>query len=212
MIFAELGLLETLLQAVRIVAAVGGALVGWFLIDPFARIVHRAVSLKPISRKALLPIKVLGAGLLGMLIYFFIPLGGGDGIGWGPGTGGGLGKGAGDLGDAKKAEKDKLAKKDADTKKDDVKKAVAVRVPLEIEIISAKNYQMDGRFYLIKRAAPALSLEQVQAYFDKNHEKIELHIIQTPDSVGTQVGALDKLRDTASHHRIPTLERTLEVK
>jgi hypothetical protein len=208
MILADFNLLETALHAVRFVAGVGGAFVGWFLADPLARLVHRLISLKPIAPKLIFPCKVLGAGLLGMFVYFFIHLGGGGGLGWGPGGGAGFGKGPGTGGTGETKGETKIAKNDADNRKDLTKKAV-LREPLEIEIISAKKYQKDERFYLLKRAPPALTLDEVKTYFDNNHTKIELHILQTEDSVGTQVGALDKLRETANVHRIPTLERTL---
>ncbi len=208
MMFADFNLLETTLHVVRFVAGVGAAFVGWFLSDPLARLAHRLMSFKPIAPRLIFPCKVLGAGLLGMFVYFFLPLGGGGGLGWGPGAGAGFGKGAGTGGDGAKDEK-KLAKNDLEVKKDSSNKNAPQREPLEIEIISAKKYQKDERFYLLKRAPPALSLDEVKSHFDKNHAKIELHIIQTEDSVGTQVGALDKLRESANSHRIPTLERTL---
>ncbi len=209
MMLADFNLLETALHVVRFVAGVGGAFVGWFLSDPLARLLHRALSFKPIAPKLILPCKVLGAGLLGMLVYFFIPLGGGAGLGWGPGAGAGAGKGAGKGGDGTGPD---IAKKKSDTdEKKDINKKPALREPLEIEIISAKKYQKDARFYLLKRASPPLTLDEVKSFFEKNHAKIELHILQTEDSVGTHMGALDKLRESASSHRIPTLERTQGV-
>src|SRR5207244_7010437 len=75
----------------RIAVAAGGALVGYFLSGPVLRALYRLAFQRPIPGW-LLPLGKLGsAALIGLLIFFFLPLGGGDGWGWGPGWGAGAG-------------------------------------------------------------------------------------------------------------------------
>src|SRR5947209_15607769 len=98
-VFAQLGLPEAALAVLRVIAGVGGAFVGWFVSDPLARVTYRLAAGKPIPGWTLPWIKVAGAILVGLLVYFFIPLGGGPGgWGYGPGLGGGPGKGPGEGG------------------------------------------------------------------------------------------------------------------
>jgi hypothetical protein len=95
-LFGQLGLPEAALGVLRVIAAIGGAFVGWLMSDPAARGAYWLAAHKPIPGWSLPWIKLASAAALGLLVYFFIPLGGGPGgWGYGPGTGGGAGQGAG---------------------------------------------------------------------------------------------------------------------
>ena len=195
----DFGLNDKLLEIVRVIATVGGAVVGWFLCDPLTRIIYR-ISFRSATPAALLfMVKAGGALTLSLLIYFFIPLGGGGGPGFGPGLGGGPGKGPGKGGDKVAA--------DGTAKADKTPKSAGTFETVEIEILGGKRFQDDGkdRFYLLKRAEPAVSLDELDDYFKKQESKIQVTAILTKDSgVGSELGGspLDKLRKRAAERKI----------
>ena len=89
-LFAQAGLTDAVFWALRAAAGLGGALVGWFVSDPLTRLLYRAAFAKPPPGWVLPWAKLAGAILVGLLVFFFIPLGGGPGgFGFGPGQGGG---------------------------------------------------------------------------------------------------------------------------
>jgi hypothetical protein len=49
-----------------------------------------------------------------------------------------------------------------------------------------KDFQDDGtdRFFLLRRAKPALSARELEEFFQKNHARIEVTPVLTRDSIG----------------------------
>jgi hypothetical protein len=215
-LLAQFGIGEAALWVVRVIAAVGGAFVGWFVTDPIARIAYRLAAHKPIPGWTLPWLKAGGATLLALLIYFFIPLGGGPG-GWGhgPGLGGGPGKGPGEGGTGK----DTAAVKDGGKKADDTKASTekdktklpgktpetTVRKPVEIEVLGGERVSADERYYLLRPTGKAMSLKEVEAYFKENGAKLELHIVLTEDSPDEGLGIIEDLTRLADRYQIPSL-------
>ncbi len=209
---ADFGLTEGVLFVVRIIAAVGGAVVGWFVFDPLTRLTYRAWYRAPTPGAVLFTTKGSAAALLATLIYVFIPLGGGGGgLGWGPGKGGEPGKGKGDGGDkvvSDGANKDPKTPKDKD--KIDTPKSTGKIETIQIEILGGKRFEDDGkdRFYLIERKKPAVAIDDVDAYFKKNEGKIEVVAVLTKDT-GIELdligSPLDKLRKRAAEYKIKML-------
>jgi len=180
---------------IRIAAAVGGALVGYFLSGPLLRMLYR-LAFQRLVPGWLLPLGKLGsAALIGVLIFFFLPLGGGDGWGWGPGWGTGAGGEGGE-----KAGKSK-GKQTAATDS-------AVREKLEIELLGGKKYAGDERFYLVKRTLPAKTLGELEELLKDKADKLEVHILLTDESesVARSHPAFRRLRDLLQRYRIPTVE------
>lgn len=191
MIFAQglfdLGLSDTLLHLVKIIAAVGGAVVGWFVCDPLTRIGYRLSFKGPTPGSLLLLCKFTGAAALSIAAYILVSIGGGGGFGFGPGPGGLPGKGPGQGGDKGMPSNGvKDAKPGAKDKVDAGKKNAATIEPIEIEIISIKRRaDIDNeRFYLLKRAEPALTAAELEDYFKKNHARIEVTPVRTHESIG----------------------------
>lgn len=180
---------------IRIAAAIGGALVGYFLSGPVLRMLYRLAFQRP-APGWLLPLgKLSSATVIGLLIFFFLPLGGGDGWGWGPGWGTGAGSDGGD-----KAGKSK-GKQAASSEG-------AVREKLEIELLGGKKYAGDERFYLVKRTPPAKTLAEVEELLKDQADKLEVHILLTDESesVARSHPAFRRLRDLLQRYRIPTVE------
>jgi hypothetical protein len=180
---------------IRIAAAIGGALVGYFLSGPVLRMLYRLAFQRPVPAW-LLPLGKLGsAAIIGVLIFFFLPLGGGDGWGWGPGWG--TGAGGDDGGKAGKSKSKQTASTDG-----------AVREKLEIELLGGKKYAGDERFYLVKRTPPAKTLAEVEELLKDHADKVEVHILLTDESesVARSHPAFRRLRELLQRYRIPTVE------
>jgi hypothetical protein len=210
--FVDFGLTENVLQVVRIIAAIGGAVVGWFAFDPLTRLCYRLIYRTPTPVAVLFTSKGCAAAILATLIYVFIPLGGGGGLGWGPGKGGSPGKGPGEGGD--KVVKDGPTK-DGTANVKDKDKTDPIKPPskldqVQIEILGGKRFEDDGkdRFYLIERKKPAVAIDEVDAYFKKQQGKIEVVAVLTKDT-GIELdligSPLDKLRKRAADYKIKVL-------
>jgi hypothetical protein len=206
--FPDFGLPEYLLGIVRIIATIGGAVVGWFLCDPLTRLTYRLLYHAAAPGALLFVMKGIGATTLALLMYFMPFGGGGGGLGWGPGMGGLPGKGPGQGGDkivpiakdAKTAQEEK--------KSDDAKSSQALQ-PIDIEIISGTRFQDDGkdRYFLVDHKDPALSREELDDYLKRNHAKIEVTPVLTKESlgVGRDNSPLSQLLALTKKHAVKTL-------
>ena len=208
-LLAQFGLNEAAFQVLSVIAGVGGAFVGWFVSDPVARITHRLVSGKPIPGWTLPWIKLGSAIVLGLLVYFLIGFGGGPGgWGYGRGLGGGPGLGPGqggkDTGVAVKDSADSKKTPPKDQGKSTDKNTVHKRV--EVEILGGDRYPGGDRYYRLRATGKALTLKEIDAYFEENAGKLELHVIITDDSPAKGLGIREDLFRCASRHRIPSLE------
>jgi hypothetical protein len=181
---------------IRSVVALVGALVGYVLGGIVTRLGYRFTAGRP-APGWLVPIgKVGGAGLLGTLLFWFLPLGGGEGWGWGPGWGMGPADGAGTAaGDGKKKDGDGSGPV-----------TTTVREKLEIELIGGARVKSDGRYYLVKRLEPPQTLAEVEALLKPQADKLEVHLVFTDGSVATSHPAAHRLRDLLRQCEIPTVE------
>ncbi len=209
--FLDHGFSETVLHIVRIIAAVGGAVVGWFGCDPLTRLGYR-LSYKGATPMPLLFVtKSAGAAILSTLIYLYLPLGGGGGLGFGPGQGGTPGKGPGQGGDKGIAATDgKDAKQPAKDKTDVDGKPGKASETIEIEIINVKRFEdvENERFYLLRRKEPPVTLGKVEELFKKNPTKIEVVPILTRDSIGVSQddNPLSQLLELTRKYKVKTLQ------
>jgi hypothetical protein len=216
MIFAQglldFGMSETVLHIIRIIASVGGAIVGWFVCDPLTRLAYRLSFRGTTPGVLLFGAKLTGAAGLALLVYFYLPLGGGGGFGWGPGQGGGPGKGTG-AGSDKPADP---ASKDAKDRtgvtplvKDTTHKGTLES--MEIEIISRDRFidkEKEDRFYLLRGAEPAKSFNELDAYLKENGTKLEVTPVLTRDSIPDNEKAqpLAQLLALTKKYKIKTLQ------
>ena len=179
-----------LFWALRVAAAIGAALVGWFVSGPILRLAYRGLARRPAPNWLMPWARLGGAALCGLLAYFFLPLGGGGGLGWGPGAGGGPGIGPG-TGLTKATPGDEGKQQSTEAAKATVKPLEN----LEIELIGGKRYRGDGRYYLINRREPVVTLEEVEKYLRENaaHLAEYVTIVLAPTSVDAQHGAVLRL-------------------
>src|SRR5689334_18126058 len=95
-LLAAIDITATVFWVVRLAAGFGGALVGWFVTGPVTRLLYRGAFQRPAPGWLVSWARLGGAALVGLLLFYFLPLGGGRGFGWGPGAGSGPGPGRGD--------------------------------------------------------------------------------------------------------------------
>ena len=196
-VLAAIDVVNTLFWLLRVAAAIGGALVGWFGTAPLVRLLYRAAFHRPVPRWLVPWARLVGAGLFGFLIFYYLPLGGGSGLGWGPGPGGGPGAGPGNGSANKDGKGSTDSAKPHATDKNVAPMPKMVLETLEIELIGGKRYKNDGlfRFYLIKRLEPAVSLDEVEDYLKKNKDRLEkdVTVVLTSESVAAQHNAVLRL-------------------
>src|SRR5438552_11875257 len=93
--FFQLSLPPAIIEIIRIIVTVVGAVVGWFVCDPLTRVLYRLSFRGATPGSILIGAKFTGAATASLLIYFLLPLsfGGGSGGLGGPGGSGGPGNG-----------------------------------------------------------------------------------------------------------------------
>ena len=165
---------EWVLWIIRIIATIGGAVVGWFVCDPLTRLFYRVSFRAPTPGGILVSCKLAGGAILAASIYYLMPLvfGGGPGLGLGgAGLGGSAGNGGGN-GDKSGANGDS-AKNITNPPKDKSPGKNPKLESVEVEIIKIKNFAKDGtnRYYLLNGAEPALSLADLRTALEKNKPK-----------------------------------------
>jgi hypothetical protein len=185
--YFDFGLSEGIFFFVRVIATVGGAIVGWFAADPLTRVAYRLSFKGATPTAVLLCSKLTGAATLALLIWFLITLGGGGGgLGWGQGLGGGPGKGPGP-GGSKGAGTDSNTKGNNATNDSNgakTPKAEPQRERVKIEILGGPRFKNDGheRYYLVLgKNEPARSLKELDEYLKKRPPSL-IEIIHTEDT------------------------------
>jgi hypothetical protein len=196
--FLDGGLADYLVWIFRIIAALGGAVIGYLLSGPVVRLLYRGAFHRPAPIGAVFTGKICGAGLLGCLFFFLVGLGGNFGFGpggGGGGTGNGNGDGKGGATADKSGDKRTGDKKDGSSQK--------LRTILDIELLGGKRYKDDGRFFLLNRKEPPLTLKEVEQHFHENKGNLEVRIILTPQSVSEYTNTVKRLRMLADKYELP---------
>lgn len=196
----DLGLSDTLYTFVRLAAALGGLIVGWFVTGPIVRIVGRVATRKAVPSDIVSWSKVMGAMMTAALIYAFFPLGGpgGGGLGKGGGSGDGFGKGKNN---------GKGIGNGGGDKKDGGKDNGGKREPLTIELLGGDNVK-EHRYYLLDRKPPAVAIEEIEKLFQDKRGHFQVTIVLTKDSVGERHNAVLRLQERARKHGQFTLIKT----
>jgi hypothetical protein len=191
---------EGVVFIIRIIATIGGAVVGWFVCDPLTRAAYRLSFRAATPGVFLFCGKAVGGASLALAVWFLMPQGSGGGPGFGPGQGGLPSKGGGDkagAGDPVYDLKDKTVPKD---------KSPQILEPVEIEIIGEKLYKKllnDGkeRWFVIQQKA--ISLDELDDYLKANHGKIEVTPVLKNDSINL---GRQELLDLGKKYNVKTLQ------
>ena len=162
--YAPTGSLEQLL--IRVLAVLGGAAFGAFASGGLTRLLVRSVSTRKAPPWSLRVIRLLGAGVFGLVTALILfgtgGWGGGGGSGWnffgGGGGAEGTGKGSGTPPTAKTPPPEKKEKEAPDPKKPDVLPAAQV---LRVEVLGDARVEGE-RFYRLEGAARLHTLAEVR--------------------------------------------------
>ena len=203
-LFAFISVAPHVFFVIRVIAGIGGAVVGYFLSGPLLRVLWWIAFRRAIPPRLLPWAKSLAGIGLGLLLYFFIPLGGSGGWGFGGPGGGGSGSGDG-AGDGVGPSVEAKSSKSSDAK--GVSNATATRDIVVVELIGGDRYAGEGKYYLLGRKDPPLTLPQVEEALKKNQAKTELHVIFTSEGVGPSHNAAVRLRELAQKLAIPMLQK-----
>lgn len=207
---------ETTFFVLRFLAAMSGAILAWFLVTPFGYLFYRIAFHKPMPHWLSPYVRFLGAGVVGALVFFLIPIGGGGGLGFGPGAGGSPGAGAG-KGSTEETKGKVASSGTADSnpkppvkpeRKVPTEAKKTTREQLDIELLGGAKYKGDQRFYLIGRSEPARTIAEVEDVLKQRQDSVVVHIILTDESVASQHEAVHRLRKVTNLYKIPTVEPT----
>jgi hypothetical protein len=190
----DFGLSELFFLVIKIIAVIGGGLVGWFVTKPVVRLLVKLAFHRETPAPALTVSRILGAILVACIVYKvwnFGPGGGGPGPGPGPG-----GKDKGASRDVKPSD----PKKDQPARDSKPKPAPTEVVPIKLLGGSAVR---DERFYLIKGQEPALPLAKVEEYVQNNRDRLKgIEIIIDADSVSRSHIAVTRLMKLAEKYKL----------
>lgn len=177
---------EIFFLVLRLLAAAGGFMLGWFVTGPVAAVLVRLAFHRALPRWMMYWCKLLGGLLIGLLVFWFLPLGSGGG---GGGSGGGTGKGVGPFntdgsGAAKVSDSGKGAVEGQGTKGGPDIDATKGTVRLDIELLGGEAVK-DGKYYLLGQKSPAVNGAELKTYLEQNRQKLAgVNIVLTDQSVG----------------------------
>jgi hypothetical protein len=154
------GIQQAIFFIVRVFLGIVAGLLGWLVGGPLVRLLHRLAFRRPAGGLPVFVGRLAIAVLVGFLVFWYFPIGGGGrGWGWGPGSGGGPGAGPGKGG----------TELDSGTGKGKGQYTApenTARKPgketLVIELIASKQYEPGSdRYYLVGGKLPALKLQEI---------------------------------------------------
>jgi hypothetical protein len=184
---------EGVVLVLRIILALLGALLGWWLTSPLVKGISRLAFRRRPSAPVLTVSRLSGAVLVALALFYFFPLGFGGG-----GTGGGLGEGVGTGSGAKGPGQGDGGRKDGKQKQPEVKPGESGET-VRVEMILASRYEKNtGRYYLIESKAPPKTLEEVDQYLNDHKGRFRnLDIIIYANSVDPRHSAVQELEKLA---------------
>jgi hypothetical protein len=155
------GIREIVTVALRGFVAVVAAFLIWIVSGPLLRLLYRAATRRPAPGWAVGGGRLASAVLVGLLVFWYLPLGGGGGSGWGlfgGGGGSGTGPGKGGPGEGTGTGKEKTTKETREGKE----------VLLVELIVPRPGVEPDGRFYLVGGKEPPRKLEEIDKLLQEN--------------------------------------------
>jgi hypothetical protein len=194
---------DLLFLALRLMAALGGFLLGWFFTGPIASLTYWILSRRSVPQWALYWAKLAGGILVALLVFWFLPLGmGGGGGGSGGGTGKGIGPGKGDSGAPKASGKGEGTGEVKKTSDDKGRVSGTASEILTIEMLGGDAVK-DGDYYLIARKPPAFDAAALGKRLDELRPTLAgIDIVLTDQSVGESHQAVRLLVQMAQDRKL----------
>jgi hypothetical protein len=200
-LFAQAG--EKLLLAEKILAVVGGAVMGGLVVGLLTQLLTRAFTTQKLPRWPLLTVRLLGAVIGGWLVALWVLGGGGAGFGgaggWGLGSGPGQGEGEKTV---------EVGKKNSEGKKNGGEAKTLAGETMRIEVLGRATLSeadiQAGRWYRIDtdEGSRLLTFKEVQETI-KNRQKEQpplrrIEMVLYKDSPDEHVPLVSQLRMWAS--------------
>lgn len=191
---------------VKVFLAIAAGFAGFYLSTPLIALLYRLAFQKPAPQSVKVPGRLVCAMILGILAFFYIPLGSG-GFGWGGGSGsGGPGDGGGQVANGKDTEKKDQNK---GTGKNEKKKGETLAIEMMVSEVYQKNYRDTGKYYLIQGEKEPRTLEEIKALLTRNKNKwSQLEIIIYANSMASSHPAVLALEQTAEQFQLDVTRPT----
>jgi len=193
---------------IRVLAIVGGAVVGGLFIGMLAQVLIKFTTRKPAPRFVKNVVRLLGAVAVGLAVYLFVfgPGGGGlGGFGWGLG-----GSGSGTTGHSGTTQTGLEGTPRERPQTTSARPSERERV-LAIEMLGGARVK-DNRFYLAEGEKEPATLEEVRKTLEKRLQSRPplkaIDIIISEDSVSERDPAVSKLRQLAEQLNLDVYVKT----
>jgi hypothetical protein len=188
------GIRDFIFLVLRLFLAVAAAFLAWLLAGPLLRALYRVVVRRPAPGFPVSVGRLASAVAVGVLVFWYLPIGGGGGglglFGGGSGSGSGAGPGGPHEGTGKG--KDETAK-DAGIPGTEV---------LRIEMVVSKRVPRgDDRYYLKDGQEPPRNLESIKKLLEENNKRWgQMEIIIYANGPAEESGAVQDLKELARQH------------
>jgi hypothetical protein len=185
--------------ALRLLAATGGFLAGWFVSGPATLLLGRLAFHRPVPQWGQYGAKLAGGALVGFLVFWYLPPGMGGGGGR---SGGGTDKGVGPYTDGKGTGTATATGKGESTGKGPHTGATQREKILSVELLGGDQVK-DGKYYLIGRQDPPVDGAALQKYLEQHRQELAgVDIFLTERSVGESHLAVRQLQQMANDHQL----------
>jgi hypothetical protein len=201
-----LSVLEIVSFALKVLATVSGGILGWYITPPVVRVLVRIALHKPAPGPLVTVSRVMGALIVGAIIWAIWSFGFGDGWGFGPGLGSGAGLGPGS-GGKQAAVKNGESKETTDKAKSS--KNAEVPLPETLSIQMRGGAGVEKQFYLVQNQP--MTLDEVRQVLEKQRDHLKtVEIVIDENSVPERHAAVLSLRRLAHSQGFAVQTKILE--
>jgi len=186
-------MLQLVSFALKVLATVGGGILGWYVTPPVVRLLVRVAVHKPAPKPLVTLSRLMGALLVAVLVWSLWSWGFGDGWGFGPGPGGSPGLGRGPGGTGKQSASKDGSPKDTTAKEKDGKKA-GPPLPDTLTVRMRGGANVENRFYMVNGTPQTLG--EVRQILKKERDHLTMvEIVIDVESVPDAHPAVVSLRN-----------------
>jgi hypothetical protein len=160
-------MLQIVSFALKVMATIGGGILGWYVTPPVVRLLVRLAVHKPAPKAIVTVSRLMGALLVAALVWSIWSWGFGDGWGFGPGPGSGPGLGPGGGGTGKQIAATNGTPQETTAPAKDGKKAPPP-LPDTLTVRMRGGAGVEKQFYLVDNTPR--TLDEVRQVMKKGHD------------------------------------------
>jgi hypothetical protein len=184
-------MLQIVSFALKVLATVGGAILGWYITPPVVRLLVRVAVHRPAPKALVAVSRLMGALLVAAIVWAIWSFGFGDGWGFGPGSGGGAGLGPGSGGTGKQSSSKDGVSKDKSVTEETTKKA-GPPLPDTLTLRMRGGAGVGDRFYMVD--GTPRTLDDVRQILKKERDHLKtVEIVIDDESVSREHPAVRAL-------------------